>query len=167
MSLLTVASAVNPTTNLWDSGSAPTVYPAITALNNSTSSTATSVAIGNTAVVVVSSTASFTFVPGGVYRATVPVGGIINSVSAATGITFKIIPPGAALTSGSPSWIEGGVAATATNQYYGGNFVEIFTAVDATGALRLVASTTTSAATGTIAATINTSSETLVIERLA
>ena len=158
---------MNPTTNLWDSGSAPTVYPAITTLNNSTSSTAVGVTIANTPVVVVSSTGSFTFVPGGVYRATVPVGGTITSASAATGIAFKVIPPGAALTSGSPSWIEGGITTTVSNQYYGGNFVEIFTAVDATGALRLVAYTTTAAATGTINAAINTSSETLVIERLA
>ena len=151
-----------------DTSVGATQYPLVVALDNSTTSTGTSVALNATTwTVVVSSTASFTFVPGRTYRATIPFGGVVNSAGASTSISLKVIPPGATLSSGSPSWIENGVstASTPSNTQLGGNLTEIFTAVDATGALRLVGLTTTGT-TATVSLAINTSSEAIVIERL-
>jgi hypothetical protein len=143
-------------------------YPVVTAIDNSTTSTGTSVTLNATTwTTVVSSTASFTFVPGRTYRATIPFGGVVNSASASTSISLKVIPPGAAVASGSPSWIENGVTTTSSpaNTQLGGNLTEIFTAVNETGALRLVGLTTTGT-TAVVSLAINTSSEAIVIERL-
>ena len=158
-----------PTVAIWDNnGSNTNTYPVVVAINNDTTSTAANIPISNGAFTnIVNSTGSFTWVTGATYRATVPVGGIINSASGNTGISFKILPPGGSLSSGSPAWIEGGITASVSNQTFGGTFVDNFVAVSNAGPVSLVAATGTAGVTAVVSGLINTTTEPLIIERLA
>ena len=158
-----------PDVAIWDNnGSNTNTYPVVIAINNANTSQALNVPISNGAYTpIVNSTGSFTWVTGATYRVTAPIGGIINSASGNTGISFKILPPGAALNTGSPAWVEGGITASVSNQTFGGTFVDNFVAVSNAGPVSLVAATGLAGVTAVVSAVINTTSEPLIIERLA